>query len=240
LLRGADANGDKSPLQSLERRQPLNNTVPAKPPVPPPVVAPEFRGPWVRNSFGQWRGNAVDNTNDFPPPQQMLWQPHYDREFASLGEVLGVPLYGPHQLTQNNNLGNVAGILNRNTVAAARVLFPDSTLSSLTAPFYDNLWYRIFEYLEVPAANGGHQNFPSGNQGNGGNPWFTVDGGPTANNQPLGPYRRFGKMNLNTLRDAHHLAGMLDDFEVFQHPRSSALLQTTAGSAETWNTQPRQ
>jgi len=165
-----------------------------------------------------------------------LWQPHYDRPFASLGEVLGVPLYGPTQLTYGNGTPTNDGlglsvvdsglVLNRGRVAASHVLYPDGAPvnvpggagGDLEKTFFPNLWYRLFEFVDVPATNGGRSNF-------GDNPWFTVDAGPPNGAGDQGPYRAFGKLNLNTLRHPHVLAGVLDDYRVFQRPiaESSAL-----------------
>jgi len=228
LVGGTGGNGSASPLRGNERKQPLNAEAHSVPPIPLPGTGyPNF----VRNTLGGWRGNDPNTDTagalpgTAPAAGQMLWQPHYDRPFASLGELLGVPLYGPDSLT--SRLGTKAGVLRRQNVAAGRVLFPDLTIAppdSFTSGQYPNLWYRIFEYLEVPAANGGGQNLAV-------NPWFTLDGGPTAIDDPqgLGRYRRFGKLNLNTLRHPHVMAGMLDDFEVFQHPAVAPLLPTANG-----------
>ncbi|MGC1274069.1 MAG: hypothetical protein WBC44_10210 [Planctomycetaceae bacterium] len=224
----------------------------------PATHAPPVAGNYIGNSLGTFY-----TTTAAPTPNFTIWQPHYNRPFASLGEVLGVPLYGPSLLTglpvvpytrngpplvpiPGEPLEFGAGlifsstlapapVLNRTNVAAARTLFPDGGTgvggSPVAQGFYNNLWYRAFEYLSVPAADGGHQNYQD-------DPWFTVDAGlPVVNEQvrqqnddTAGPYQRFGKLNLNTIRHPHVLAGMIDDFSVMARPTGQ-----TWATRSNWN-----
>ncbi|MBT6493162.1 MAG: hypothetical protein HOL01_01300 [Planctomycetaceae bacterium] len=40
------------------------------------------------------------NRNSRSPAKFTLWQQHFDRDFASVGELLGIPLYGPKDVTR--------------------------------------------------------------------------------------------------------------------------------------------
>ena len=113
------------------------------------------------------------------PASFTLWQPHFDRDFASVMELLSIPLYGPGALTQslapkdttNNNLTfEQPGGRKSASPDGGRELSPAhrrrpsssgrSTPSELRPVHpshglrqnlqYDNRWHRIFELFEVP------------------------------------------------------------------------------------------
>ena len=187
----------------------------------PPTPAPNDSGVG-RNSLG-----GINTLNAI----YTLWQPQPDQPYSSLAGLLEVPLYGPQNLTQTASfqnvaypigLGNVDGVLLRENVAAARFLFPDADVRNPSPPdpsrlaLGENFWFRLLEQLEVPENNGSYQQFGS-------SPWFTIDGGPGPNsNGRIINVRRHGKINLNTVRHPQVLAGLLADYEVFQHPAFAA------------------
>lgn len=135
-------------------------------------------------------------------PRFDIWQPHFDRDFASIIELLSVPIVGPNRITRD--LATESGWQTRTdtttTVDRANdVKFagiqkfldpngPDDTVS-ITAD--DNRWYRLLEFVEVPTRM--HQQL--------GNPL----------NDPRVP----GRINLNTLRHPSILAALLDDTDTF-------------------------
>lgn len=127
--------------------------------------------------------------------QTTVWQPHFDREFASTAELLHVPVFGPNLLTQRlrhgqltpttqidgatTNIENIAG-------ASAMFLRPDFDPSGSTTAD-DNRWYRLFQFVEVPS----RVHRMVGNY--------------------LNQVRTPGKINLNMIRHLEVFAGLIDD-----------------------------
>jgi len=132
-----------------------------------------------------------------------LWQAHFDRDFASTGELLSLPLCGPATLTskierlnfnpkqqaQPPGAGNpTPGAL---VAAASKILQPDfpndSGVSVAVNRARDNRWYRLLQLVEVPSRV----------------------------HRMLGNYvsldRLPGKVNLNTLRHWEVYAGLVDN-----------------------------
>lgn len=206
-------------LESLERSEPLND---------------QLRFPSVAKSTSEYRLNTLKgselaakpddlgvNAASLPDPTQPvsstnaadpfeIWQPHFDRDFASTVELLHLPLVGPNGLTQQlarmrfpgdrqiyDDPAGAAGLDPLNAASAeAMVLVPDFPDTSLTPPeetARDNEWYRLFEFIEVPSRV----------------------------HRMLGNYlaqRRVpGKINLNTVRHLEVYAGLIDD-PMFAHP----------------------
>ncbi|QDT63755.1 hypothetical protein [Calycomorphotria hydatis] len=178
--------------------------------------------------FGRDNQNEVDNSAIFgasynslgavysnSPDPYDVWQPHYDRPFASLADVLQVPLYSPENLTDEivardsgNNLR-----LDRRAIGASRFLFPEGSNLTLVSPTGElgsgdvlpvNLWYRIFEFLEIPTRHGEYDS----------DPWFIHAIGTTSGTGDREKPVQFGKVNLNMLRHPHVLGGMIDDTDV--------------------------
>jgi hypothetical protein len=131
-----------------------------------------------------------------------LWQPHFDREYASSGEFLSVPLVGPNLLTQRLNrmrypayqqsfpdTFNTSGTRSPDLVSTAEAMFlrPDFTANDATDHFRDNRWYRLFQFVEVPSRV--HRML-----GN----YLTLDRIP-------------GKLNINMIRHREVLAGLFDN-----------------------------
>ena len=77
-------------------------------------------------TFGR---NTVGAKNNISPAAFTMWQPQFDRDFASIGELLSIPLYGPRNATQNLRLNSLnprlqAGHTLGPAIAAARFLQP--------------------------------------------------------------------------------------------------------------------
>jgi len=147
-------------------------------------------------------------------PRFDIWQPHFDRDFASIVELLSVPVIGPNRVTRD--LATESGVQTRTDTStmvdrANDVYFagvrkfldpsgPDDTDFGNTSPNCDdNRWYRILEFFEVPTRI--HRQL-----GN-----------------PLADPRVPGRINLNTIRHPAVLAALLDD--------SDAITLNQAGSA---------
>ena len=83
-------------LFSVERPQPLARNH--------EQAYPVSSGSNIYNSL-----QATNNNPNNPPPSPFtIWQPHFDREFASLGELFLIPVFAPYQLTMlSDNAQNV-------------------------------------------------------------------------------------------------------------------------------------
>lgn len=106
----------------------------------------------IANSVG------LQNSN-IPATPQRIWQPHFDRDFTSVMDLLTVPLYGPNRLTERLvrngqlQLQDQAVLSPPEQAPAASVAlakFLQPTHPSGDANF-DNRWYRILELFEVPS-----------------------------------------------------------------------------------------
>lgn len=192
--------------KSRERPQPLDGFS--------EVVSPGTGVPTILNSLG------VDNP--LSPVLFNLWQLHFDRDYASLMDLLNVPVFGPHQLTmlargaylippdQQHVVGTNA-LPNFNwqqgpiatpnfypmaaKSASAKFMIPEDPSNALLATPLTNLnnrWHRILDLLEVPSRT--NVNLGIGTD--------------------LGIPRVPGRMNLNTLRHGENLAALLDDSRI--------------------------
>ena len=182
--------------------------------------------PPANNSY-----NFIGNQKKYDPtltsaPSIQHSQFHFDRPFASLGELLHIPVVGPGLYSQRDKwfeanetlyLTKALGHANQspynqvniNTVgstpphrartAAAKFLladFPDSIDSNQQL---DNRWYRLLEFLEVPSPM--HRSSELHNYS------INTLGLPTNFGWP----RVQGQLNMNTIRHSNVLAGLLDD-----------------------------
>ncbi|TWT61815.1 hypothetical protein Pan54_25520 [Rubinisphaera italica] len=112
-----------------------------------------------------------------------LWQPHFDRDFTSVYELMSVPIVGPGQLTESITDG-ANGMSGLHT-AFTKFAVTDPGTPADTSD--DNRWYRLLEFLEVP------------------------DGSQKAIRDNLPMPRSPGKINLNTIRHPSVFAGLVDD-----------------------------
>jgi hypothetical protein len=169
------------------------------------------------------------NDNDVAASQVRLWQPHFDRDFASVAELFDLPLYGPGELTAR--LGDLTGagaareirIAEIPTVgitttedqrtAGSKLLSPDFPngvviLGTFVEADLDSRWYRLLEFVELPTRIQRHEDVALDYRDVG----LTIDA--TLTNPAIGFFRVPGKINLNTLRHPSVLAGLLDDGDV--------------------------
>ena len=158
------------------------------------------------------------------------WQLHFDRNYASLMDLLYVPVFGPHQLTTlgqtafkdspDIQVNNPVSSLNWKTgsplstpysivakTAAAKFMIPEdpsnvtaTTIGAIVAK-KNNRWHRLLEFLEVPTRTNVNL------------------AGATALTIPRVP----GKLNLNMLRHGENLAALLDDSRLVTLNLNSAL-----------------
>ena len=170
--------------------------------------------------------NSISQTNTVqiaPDTDFLVWQPHFDRDFASVLDLLRIPLYGPHQTTArlaesnrllqqivlNNPVGQAGADLEPNpvaTIAAAKFLqptHPSNTDPNSADATQDNRWHRVLELFEVtsPYKESVSAQVPG----------------------LLSDYVRRvpGKINLNALSSPEVLYSMLDDTLTFQLPTAA-------------------
>ncbi len=199
---GASPSGTSIPpllaaLTSRERSQPLDSTPPSLDGSTPAGQGEDYHGqtPPIANTLG---GSApADNSNLVSPFN--IWQPHFDRDFASVMDLLLLPVFGPDRITSymrglnketpQGQLSSTAGVAKS---AVAKFLLPEdpSNASSMTPDrTLDNRWHRLLEFLEVPTRT--NRNLGVGTD--------------------LSIPRVPGRMNLNTFRFADNFAALLDD-----------------------------
>ncbi len=137
--------------------------------------------------------------NSRSPAQFSVWQPHFDRDFLSIGELMAVPLYGPANATRYLYASRTPPRSQSPArVAGAKILQPQPAGNTNT--LLNNRWYRLFEFWEVPTPT--HREL-----GN-----------------PLNVKRVPGKVNPNTIRHPEVLAGLIDDPEVYTRNLTNASL----------------
>lgn len=183
----ADVQDRLTNLTSDERREPIDDA---------------SRARYGANP-ANFRRNSVNNGNISTGVGFNLWQAHFDRDFANLGELLSVPLVGPGKLT--STIGRINDSPTRQAqppgaaapepqslvATAAKILRPnfpdDGGESDLINRARDNRWYRLLQFVEVPSRV----------------------------HRMLGNYialsRVPGKVNLNTIRHWEVYAGLVDN-----------------------------
>ncbi|NNJ25631.1 hypothetical protein [Alienimonas chondri] len=125
----------------------------------------------------------------------------------------------PQDATQTVGAGNDA-ILNEFNVVGSRLLYPDVARKSWQDPLIGaagtehlNSWYRLLQYVGTPRRTSEMIDAAA----------ETVQIGPTARLGTdgafsVGSVRRAGRINFNTLRHPHVLAGVIDDPRVHDDP----------------------
>lgn len=184
-----------------------------------PAAAPAWQGHSVGGTINQATQTGLSG-------QFTLWQPHFDRDFASIGEIFSVPLYDPANVVQYLPTGSVGATKlanfdgSGNAVTAQGVFMrpqhPSNALVVAPAvpdPKLDNRWYRLLEMLEV--THRAHRNLT------------------------LGSPRVPGKINLNTLRHTSVLGALLDDPFLLNYSTLASLdtSDTNTGGTRNWYTQ---
>jgi hypothetical protein len=239
-------------LKSVERREPFSprTNLYAPPTAPVPNVWQQHTIPRIVKGTAQERNSAVPVGGSFS-----YWQPHFDRDFASVMDLLSIPLYGYSRATANSlgvydqrldrnsagvdnltgearmfrvggptkNLVDLNGDMSGHRTASVRFLHPESTPGTnlldlatnstgydgvLPSPrvevqkHYRNRWYRLLQFLTVPDRSDEQAK-----------QLVTFNG------------RTPGKLNLNTIRHEHVMAGLLDDpihMNALAYPGSAA------------------
>jgi len=180
------------------------------------LTAVERGVPLDRSSTGINNTNTIapntvgQPTNYNAPASSRVWQPHFDRDFSSVIELLSVPLYGPDDVTALLATGGILQTEGPNAqalggyrafVAQAKFLQPRHP-ANVGAPLpdtnLDNRWYRILEFLEVPSRMLGS---------------ILTQYAPGVSADQLN--RVPGKLQLNTLRHQANLFALLDDPNTF-------------------------
>ncbi len=212
-------------IRSRERYEPLNDNTRTAFIFPTVNVDNRFNS--IGNSYNVNNLQAPAepfNASSNPVILRNLWQPHFDRDFASAGELLTLPVFGPNLMTQRLNYSrqapyqqvqgstpspsNISG-------ATAMFLWPDFDPTSNTSTEQDNRWYRLFQFVEVPSRV----------------------------HRMLGNYvtqnRLPGKINLNMIRHFEVFAGLVDDpwFGDVDNARDSAPFlrdEASAGGRDRW------
>lgn len=176
-----------SPLKSLERRQPFEHTTAGE--VEHAADATGYKS----NSIGQNTqiGGYLCNSNTTGAFN--IWQPHFDRDFASVIELLALPLYGPDKVTSK---------LTMDGANAAATLFmrpqdPSNDGAAMPTLSKNNRWYRLLDAVEVAPRS--RQQLELQLQQS-----LNTMGSVVIPRSP-------GKINLNTLRHLEVLGALIDD-----------------------------
>ncbi|MFO1092485.1 MAG: hypothetical protein U0992_04115 [Planctomycetaceae bacterium] len=212
-------------MHSGERRQPLSLrnstnesaiytiTPPAPAPAPPPPDPPqmgnvvwEYR--YEQHSDGTMQNHTLDSQSSKHGPNSQqstpfdVWQPHFDRDFTSVYDLLSVPVISPERLIEQltNASGKLSGkytsvnpVITGEVASVAGQYFrnPDGDANDNNAIDgweTPNRWYRLLEFVEIP---------PRAND--------------TIRDSQSLRRRTEARINLNTLRQEPVLAGLVDD-----------------------------
>lgn len=123
------------------------------------------------------RGNPVDASTD--PDNHLansalrtsgesfhVWEPHFDRDYSSIYELLSLPLYGVRTASSTENLQDpdVLGgstenlaqnasppVMSGHRTAAVRIFNPQGVDDGTGTFVALNRWYRLFEFIDVPS-----------------------------------------------------------------------------------------
>lgn len=153
-----------------------------------------------------WRFNTVGSSINVATANTTtgsfdLIQYHFDREYASTGELLGLPLFGPNLLTARSDrarhapypqvfdvyaTNNPSGTPDPKWLSSAESMFLQPNFPNSNS-WDDNRWYRLLQFVEVPSRV----------------------------HRMLGNYlaqqKIPGKININMVRHREVLAGLLDN-----------------------------
>ncbi|MBB03558.1 MAG: hypothetical protein CMJ47_12995 [Planctomyces sp.] len=168
------ATPNYSALVSQERRQPLA------------ADAPQDYNDGATGETGNSYNSLRDINSRVPDVNGndtfTLWQPHFDRDYVGVFELMSLPLFGPADLRDDLAEGGSLSGLN---TAMTKFTIPDPGTPGVVDD--DNAWYRLFEFVEVPTAVQAHLR------------------------DELPIPRTPGKVNLNTIRHPGVLAALIDD-----------------------------
>jgi len=201
----ADAGTDRlKNLRSFERSEPLVDRRATHSVVLTTPFA--FRSNSLKGDTTGTPADTLGANSNAPPTGNVVWQPHFDRDFASVGELLNLPVFPPNLTTQKLESAKTPAYQQLSTTvsnppslnaanAASLFLWPDLTpIAADPGSINDNRWYRLLQFVEVPSRV----------------------------NRMLGNYisikRLPGKLNVNTIRHREVYAGLLDDTELMSVP----------------------
>jgi hypothetical protein len=134
-----------------------------------------------------------------------VWQPHFDRDYTSIMDLLHLPVFGPDTLTRNLMDAMKTRPESQSPPHSAAALF----LNPNTAPA--NRWHRLLEFVEIPTRT--NRNLGVG----------------TDMSIPRVP----GRMNLNAMRYPETYAALLDDSKYFTLDMSVPLVPAGSGNPPT-------
>lgn len=201
-----DSTPDFEAVASSERTEPLDSTSAidtAHPAANTDPTVDDFRYNTI--AFQNTALSGINDATNNSGGTFNLWQPHFDRAYASPVELFQLPVVGPRLLTNrldrmrfapahqvSTNLPTNAtdtpatdGDPDLAGSAAAMFLLPDVAPTGVDID--DNTWYRLFQFVEVPSRV----------------------------NTMIGEYlqrlRLPGKVNLNGIRHVEVYAGLIDD-----------------------------
>ena len=201
-IRADSGSGRLRNLRSFERNEPIVDSRTIHGVVTTTNAA--FRSNSLKGDVSSPPSDSFGVNSNAPAGGNNVWQPHFDRDFASVGELLTLPIYPPNLTTQRiaeskkparQQLGTPTPLPLNAANAAAMFLWPDLTPELVDAGLaQDNRWYRLLQFVEVPSRV----------------------------NRMLGNYvsikRLPGKLNPNTIRNREVYAGLLDDTELMSVP----------------------
>jgi len=150
----------------------------------------------ITNSLGA--ANVLEPT---APTASPLWQNHPDRDFASIGELLSIPLSAPWEITNSDmtwNSANSQGVFRGLNLSSNRLLthtagykkFLRTRDTTNGVPQAGNRWYRLFSFANILTR---------------------TDHFPSAQLPDQRKFRVPGRINLNTIRHPEVLAALLDE-----------------------------
>ncbi|MEQ9408463.1 MAG: hypothetical protein RIK87_12085 [Fuerstiella sp.] len=165
----------------------------------PPATSSDYRYNTIAHRLDQLDG-VNDATTTVAGGIFSLWQPHFDRDFASVAELFHLPVIGPRLLTERLNrmryapaqqssvsVGTVDATGDPNLIGSAVAMFLQPDVLPVGNDANDNAWYRLLQFVEVPS----RVNTMLGNY--------------------LTRHRLPGKVNLNGIRHIEVYAGLIDD-----------------------------
>jgi len=198
---GAALRAQLENRKSMERAHPFTSTASSNNGTADLVKhSMKYRGAANENSGPADAANDIWTGGPFT-----YWQPHFDRNFSSVMELLSIPLYGNRDAASTATFdapregGVVRNLVTANQLsglrtAQVRFLNPSNSypaghyLLDSDVPHYANRWYRLLEFVEVKSQD-----------------QLRIDP------QTAVVRRTPGRVNLNTIRHESVLAGLIDD-----------------------------
>ncbi|MBD3673006.1 MAG: hypothetical protein HUJ26_05715 [Planctomycetaceae bacterium] len=212
-------------LISKERVQPLNGRPQTEMSNPGVLDANNqggaFPEPYRASSIGD------DNTQQTATLPYSMWQPHFNRQFASLSELFSIPLYGPQPMGDytdpynatdipeltftigGDNDPETVGPIEENTFGYF-VFNPHNRTPANIAD--DNRWYRILEFIKLPT----RQDLEALRDSSGATSPYVTNVGRSGDGTIPPIFRNHGPINMNMLRHPEVLAGLIDEPEMLK------------------------